>query len=80
MRPEQVAEEHLDQGLRPVQTLHINNGILSGIDRSRIPLSRCVPLQLLQYGFGRLGEHWHASQVCVYQEENSEQHEHEENS
>ena len=61
------------QGLRPVQTLHINKGILSGMYRSRNPIVEVrVPLQLVQYTFSRLYEHVRSAQMRVYQEENGQ--------
>jgi hypothetical protein len=56
-----------------MQTLHINNRIRSGMYRSRNPIVEVrVPLQLVQYAIGRLGEHGRCAQMHVYQEENGQ--------
>ena len=69
------------QGFRPIQILYIDNGILSSMYRSRNPIVEvCVPLQLVQYAFGRLDEHVRSAQMHVYQEENGQEHEHDEDS
>jgi len=69
------------QGLRPVQTWHINNGILSGMYRSRNPIVEVlVPLQLVQYAVGRLDEYGRSARMHMYEEEDGQEHKHDEDS